>query len=97
MDQFHASFKGGQEERAELLKYYARFRGDMGKVRGGAGGRQRGGRGPGRAGAGAAMLPSGDAWLVATGRVRPHPFPSVPTQPNPTTTPTRRPARCLSG
>lgn len=37
LEQFHASFKGGEEERAELLKYYRQFEGDMAKVRGGTG------------------------------------------------------------
>lgn len=32
LEQFHASFKGGDEERAELLKYYRQFKGDMAKV-----------------------------------------------------------------
>lgn len=33
LEQFHASFKGGEEERGELLKYYRQFKGDMSKVR----------------------------------------------------------------
>ncbi|PRW57170.1 chaperone dnaJ 6 [Chlorella sorokiniana] len=32
LEQFHTSFKGGEEERAELLKYYSQFKGDMAKV-----------------------------------------------------------------
>lgn len=32
MDQFHASFRGSPEERAELLRYYERFQGDMPKA-----------------------------------------------------------------
>ncbi|KAL4452266.1 hypothetical protein ABPG75_007928 [Micractinium tetrahymenae] len=32
LDAFHQQFRGGQEERAEVLKYYQQFKGDMGKV-----------------------------------------------------------------
>ena len=36
LDAFHDQYRGGAEERADLLKYYQQFKGDMGKV--GAGG-----------------------------------------------------------
>lgn len=32
LEQFHDTFRGGEEERAEVLKYYQRFAGDMSKV-----------------------------------------------------------------
>lgn len=33
LDAFHESYRGGEEERGEVLKYYQQFRGDMRKVR----------------------------------------------------------------
>lgn len=37
LDAFHQQFRGGEEERAELLKHYQQFKGDMGKVGRGCG------------------------------------------------------------
>lgn len=34
VDKFFAEFRGGEEERQEVLKYYQQFQGDMDRVRG---------------------------------------------------------------
>jgi hypothetical protein len=34
LEAFYSSFRGSEEERSEVLKYYQRFKGDMHKVLG---------------------------------------------------------------